>query len=126
MRINKPGLLSNVFSCLNRTTSFPALASYPSDLRAIRRIGGAADSANWVFASGVTYGQADNSTCLADSFMAKAKQVGKPHSLQLVWGSSLYICMPVRAIFHLRFYCMILLPPGSGKRICRSHKVCNR
>jgi hypothetical protein len=33
--------------------------------------------------------------------MAKAKQVGKPHSLQLVFGSILKISIPVRAIVNL-------------------------
>jgi hypothetical protein len=30
--------------------------------------------------------------------MAKAKQVGTPHSPQLVFGNNLKICIPVRAI----------------------------
>jgi hypothetical protein len=77
----------------------PALASYPLDFRVTNRIGGAADSANWVFDSSLTYGQSDSSTCLAANFMANAKQVGNPHSLQFVLGSNLYICIPDKAIF---------------------------
>jgi hypothetical protein len=53
-------------------------------LSVISRIGGAADSASFVLDSSVTYGQAESSTCFAASFIAKARQVGKLHSLQLV------------------------------------------
>ena len=65
------------------------------DLRARRalsvtsRMGGAAAASSWALAASLTYGQAASSACLAASFMAKARQVGKPHSLQLVCGSSL-------------------------------------
>ena len=46
-----------------------------------------------------TWGQAARSACLAASFLAKAKQVGKPQSLQFVRGSSLKMSIAVRAIW---------------------------
>ncbi len=54
-----------------------------------RRIGGAAAASSDARVSSVTYGHFDSSVPFCASFMAKARQVGKPHSLQFVWGSSL-------------------------------------
>jgi len=71
------------------TVSFPT-STFLSPLPMVtKRIGGAAAAASWAFASSVTSGQAASSACLAANFMAKARQVGYPHSLQLVLGKSL-------------------------------------
>jgi len=52
-------------------------------------------------ASSEASGQAAISAFRAASFMAKARQVLEPHSLQLVLGSSFCICSPVSAILQL-------------------------
>ena len=66
-------------------------------------MGGAEAVSNWALASSVTYGQADSSACRAASFMAKARQVAKPHSLQFVCGNTLYIAMPLSAMWRAPF-----------------------
>jgi len=53
------------------------------------RMGGAAAPASVALASSVAYGQASIAAFLVASCMAKARQVGTPHSPQLVFGSTL-------------------------------------
>jgi hypothetical protein len=53
------------------------------------------------FDSSDMYGQDASSAFPAARFMAKARQVGTPHSPQLVFGNNLKICIPVRAIVYL-------------------------
>jgi hypothetical protein len=64
-------------------------------------MGGAEASSNWAFASSDTWGQAASSAFPAAKFMAKARQVGTPHSPQFVLGSNLNICIPVSATVQL-------------------------
>ena len=52
-------------------------------------MGGAEAASSAVLASSLTYGHLSSSVPFWASFMAKARQVGKPHSLQLVLGRSL-------------------------------------
>ncbi len=52
-------------------------------------MGGADAASSAVLASSLTYGHLSSSVPFCASFMAKARQVGNPHSLQFVWGSSL-------------------------------------
>ncbi len=52
-------------------------------------MGGAEAASSASLASSLTYGHLSSSVPFWASFMANARQVGKPHSLQLVLGSSL-------------------------------------
>jgi hypothetical protein len=61
-------------------------------------MGGAEASDNFALASSETRGQALNSALPAARFIAKARQVGTPHSLQFVFGSNLKISIPVSGI----------------------------
>jgi hypothetical protein len=67
------------------------------------RIGGADASSSFARASSDTYGQEASSAWPAASFMAKARHVGTPHSWQLVFGSSLKMSIPDRAILYLLY-----------------------
>src|SRR5574341_2151424 len=78
--------------------TFPALSPVPS---VMPRIGGAADSPRIFFASSDASGQESRLACLAASFMAKARQVGWPHFLQLVFGRCLNISTPESAMDEL-------------------------
>ncbi len=61
------------------------------DLANPRWIGGADASASCSLASSETYGQLSSSALPEARFMAKARHVGTPHSLQFVFGRSLKI-----------------------------------
>src|SRR5512147_3090198 len=78
--------------------TFTALAPVP---RVMPRIGGAAASPRTFFASSDASGQESRLACFAASFMAKARQVGCPHFLQLVFGRCLNISTPESAILEL-------------------------
>jgi hypothetical protein len=64
-------------------------------------IGGADASESASLASSETYGQAESSALPAAKAIAKARQVGTPHSLQFVLGNNLKISIPVSAIYSL-------------------------
>ena len=78
--------------------TFTAFSPVPS---VMPLIGGAAASPSVCFALSDASGQASRLACFAASFMANARQVGCPHFLQLVFGSSLNISIPERAISKL-------------------------
>jgi hypothetical protein len=67
-------------------------------------MGGAAASESIALASSETYGQAESSAFPAARFMAKARQVGTPHSLQFVLGNNLKIWIPVNPMMSTPFY----------------------
>gem|GEM_PF-6446353 len=97
--------LTNFFSCLKSTVSSPILTALSPLPSVIGLTGGADASPSIFFASSDTSGQESRVACLCASFIAKARQVGCPHFLQFVFGNSLNISTPVRAIF---FYTSIL------------------
>jgi hypothetical protein len=55
-------------------------------------------------ASGEASGHFSSASFPAASFMAKVRQVGYPHFLQLVLGRSLKICKPVNGMVRLRWF----------------------
>src|SRR5665647_2928869 len=61
------------------------------------RMGGAAASPSSAAASAETWGHWESSAFPEASCMANAMQVGKPQSLQFVFGKSLKICNPLNA-----------------------------
>ncbi len=76
----------NFSSWRNMTVSCPTSKLFPSGPILTRRMGGAAASDMAALASSVTCGQSVRARCLAATCMAKAMQVGRPQSLQLVLG----------------------------------------
>jgi hypothetical protein len=65
------------------------------------KMGGAAASDSLLLASSETWGHLVSSVLPVARLMAKARQVGTPHSPQLVLGNSLKISIPVSAILGL-------------------------
>jgi hypothetical protein len=57
---------------------------------------------SFCFASSETSGHKSKEACLWASFIAKARHVGNPHFLQFVFGRSLNISTPVKAIINLQ------------------------
>src|SRR5512141_2764298 len=93
----------NFFSCLNMTVSSPTFrAPLPAPM-VIALIGGSEAAPRNDFASSEASGQASSDACFAASFMANARQVGKPHFLQFVFGKCLNISTPESAILHFSF-----------------------
>ncbi len=102
-RTAMPGLLKKVFSWRNMTVSPPSLTSYSPVPTETVRIGGALASESCSLASADMVGHFSSSALPAARAMAKARQVGKPHSPQFVLGRSLNIWIPVSAIVSLLY-----------------------
>ena len=90
--------LKNFFSWRNMQISSPTLTALSPTPMEMPLIGGAADSPSICLALSEASGQASRLACFAASFMAKARQVGCPHFLQLVFGKCLNISIPESAI----------------------------
>jgi hypothetical protein len=74
------------------------LTAFSPAPKVIGLIGGAEASPRIFFASSDTSGHASMLACRWASFIANARQVGDPHFLQLVFGKSLNISTPDKAM----------------------------
>ena len=93
-----PAGLKNLPSWRKRTVSSPTANVRPSPPSVTFRIGGADAPASAALASSLTNGHSSMFAFFWASCIAKAMHVGRPHFLQLVFGSSLKMSSPDNAM----------------------------